>query len=43
MKVVSVINNKGGVGKTTVVQNLAVALARSGKKIGLLTLIRKLI
>lgn len=32
-KIVSVFNNKGGVGKTTIVWNLADALARKGKKV----------
>jgi chromosome partitioning protein len=36
MKIVSIINNKGGVGKTTLVQNLSVGLARKGYKVGLI-------
>lgn len=36
MKIVSIINNKGGVGKTTLVQNLSVGLARKGFKVGLI-------
>ncbi len=35
-KVVMVISGKGGVGKSTVASNLALALAEKGKKIGLL-------
>jgi chromosome partitioning protein len=36
MKIISVVNNKGGVGKTTVVQNLGVGLARKGYKVGMI-------
>ncbi|MDQ2089282.1 Mrp/NBP35 family ATP-binding protein [Marimonas arenosa] len=35
-KIISVGSGKGGVGKSTVAANLAVALARAGKKVGLL-------
>ena len=38
MKIVSVINYKGGVGKTTVVANLAAELAWRGHKILLIDL-----
>lgn len=36
MVIISVINNKGGVGKTTIVQNLAIALARKKLRVALI-------
>lgn len=38
MYIISIINNKGGVGKTTSAHNLAIALTREGYKIGLIDL-----
>ena len=34
MKVIGITSGKGGVGKTTVAVNLAVELAKAGKKVG---------
>ena len=41
MKTISVINQKGGVGKTQTSINLAVGLARTGKKFSLLMQMHK--
>ena len=35
-KVIAVVSGKGGVGKSTVTSGLAVAMARRGKKVGIL-------
>ena len=35
-KVIAVVSGKGGVGKSTVTSMLAVAMARSGKRVGVL-------
>ena len=36
MNIISVINNKGGVGKTTITQNLGISLAKKGYRVGLI-------
>jgi chromosome partitioning protein len=36
MKIIALLNNKGGVSKTTVTQNLAIALSKQGKKVGMI-------
>jgi len=33
MRVISILNQKGGVAKTTSVQNISAGLARAGKKV----------
>lgn len=38
MKIISVVNYKGGVGKTTLIANIASKLAKEGKKVLLLDL-----
>ncbi len=36
MKIISIVNNKGGVGKTTITQNIGVSLAKQGLKTALI-------
>ncbi|MBC7471691.1 MAG: ParA family protein [candidate division SR1 bacterium] len=38
MKVISIVNNKGGVGKTTLTQNLATGIANKGYSVGVIDL-----